>query len=88
MVFAACPAGGPVSGKTRPASETFCRDHYLNTYCVNRITQSDKLGQHLDGDGAVEARVGGFVDLAHAARAKGGLDLVRAERGACLQGHS
>ena len=37
------------------------------------------LGQHLDGDGAVEAGVGGFVDLAHAPGAEGGVDLVGAE---------
>ena len=37
------------------------------------------FGQHLDGDGAVQAGVGGFVDLAHAPRAEGSLDLVWAE---------
>ena len=40
------------------------------------------LGQHLDGDRAVQAGVGRLVDLAHAAGAEGGTDLVRAERGA------
>ena len=43
------------------------------------------LGEDLDGDGAVEARVAGFGDLALAAGAKGALDLVRAERGARLE---
>ena len=36
-------------------------------------------GQHLDGDLALEIRVGGAIHLAHAARAKGGKDHVRAE---------
>ncbi len=40
------------------------------------------LGEHLDGDGAVQAGVTGFVDLPHAARADGREDLVGAERGA------
>ena len=47
----------------------------------------DMRGEHIDGDGAVQAGVGGFVDLAHASRAEGGLDLVGAERGAGLQRH-
>jgi hypothetical protein len=37
------------------------------------------LGQHVDGDGAIEAGVGGLVDLAHPAFAEGGDDLVGAE---------
>ncbi len=37
------------------------------------------FGQDLDGDDAIEARVAGLVDLAHAAGAEGGEDLVRAE---------
>ena len=45
------------------------------------------IGQHLDGDGAVEAGVSGLVDLAHAARAEGGVDLVGAEGGARGQRH-
>ena len=45
------------------------------------------LGQDLDGDGAVEAGVAGFVDLAHAARAEGDVDLVGAERGAWRERH-
>jgi hypothetical protein len=40
----------------------------------------DMSGERLDGDGSIEARVSGFVDLAHAARAERRLDLVRAER--------
>ena len=47
----------------------------------------DMLGQDLDGDGAVEAGVGGFVDLAHAPGAERGVDLVGAERGAWLKWH-
>ena len=47
----------------------------------------DVLGQDLDGDGAVQAGVAGFVDLTHAARAEGGLDLVGAERGAGVERH-
>ena len=39
----------------------------------------DVRGQHLDGDGAIQAGVSGFVDLAHAARAEGGVDLVGAK---------
>ena len=35
--------------------------------------------QDLDGDAAIEAGVAGLVDLAHAARADGGLDLVGPE---------
>ena len=40
--------------------------------------------EHLDGDGAVQAGVGGLVDLAHAPSAEGRLDFVGAERGAGL----
>ena len=42
----------------------------------------DVLGEDFDGDGAVQAHVAGLIDLPHAARAEGGLDLVGAERGA------
>ncbi len=42
--------------------------------------RGDLLRQALDGDGAVEAGVAGFVDLAHAACAQGGVDLVGAKR--------
>ena len=50
-------------------------------------TPGDMLGQHLDGDRAVQAGVGSFVDLPHAAGAEGGVDLVRAEGGAGGEGH-
>ena len=33
------------------------------------------LGEHLDGDGAVQAGVAGLIHLPHPARAEGGLDL-------------
>ena len=38
------------------------------------------LGEHLDGDRAVQAGVGGLVDLAHSPRAEGGGDLVGGTR--------
>ena len=41
------------------------------------------LGQHLAGDGAVQAVVTRFIHLADAARAEGGFDLIGAEGGAC-----
>jgi len=44
-------------------------------------------GEHLDRDGAVEPRVAGPVDLAHAARSDGGLDLIRPETRAGHEGH-
>ena len=47
----------------------------------------DMLRQHLDGDGAVQAGVAGFVHLTHAARANGREDLVGAERGAGCKRH-
>ena len=47
----------------------------------------DMLGQHLDSDGAVQAAVGGFVDLAHAPGAERGVDLIGAEGGAGGQRH-
>ncbi len=49
--------------------------------------RSHMLGQHLDGNGAVQAGVGGLVDLAHAPCAEGGVDLVGAEGGAGVKGH-
>ena len=42
--------------------------------------------EHLDGDGAVQAGVAGFVDLAHAASPQLGLDFIRAEAGATSVG--
>ena len=47
----------------------------------------DMLGEHLDGNGAVQAGVGSFVDFTHPARAERGLDLVRAEGGARCERH-
>ena len=38
--------------------------------------------QHLDGDGAIEAGIGGLVNFTHPACAEGRFDPVRAERGA------
>ena len=38
------------------------------------------IGQHLNGDGSVEARVAGFMYLAHAARANLAENLVRTDR--------
>ena len=45
------------------------------------------LGQHLDRDRAVEARVARAIDLAHATRAERRKDLVGAEAGAGCEGH-
>ena len=45
------------------------------------------LRQDLDGDGAVQTGIAGLVDLAHPARAEGGLDLIRAERRARREWH-
>jgi hypothetical protein len=47
----------------------------------------DVRGQHLDGDGPLQPGVGGLVDLPHPPSADGGLDLIRAEASAVLQGH-
>ena len=44
----------------------------------------ERLGQDLDRDVAIQLRVACAVDLAHAARAERGQDLVRAE--ACAGG--
>jgi hypothetical protein len=43
--------------------------------------------ENLDGDRAVEARVSGTVDLAHAARPKGGEHLVGPEQSAGTERH-
>ncbi len=45
----------------------------------------DRRQQHLDRDVAIQLRVARAVDLAHAARAKGGEDLVGAEARAADQ---
>ena len=47
--------------------------------CFRSGSRRDVLGQHLDGDGAVEARVGGLIDLAHTALADEGRDVVVGE---------
>ena len=47
----------------------------------------EALGQDLDRDGAIEARVARLVDLAHAARADRRRDFVRAEASAGGQRH-
>ncbi len=44
-------------------------------------------GQHLDGDGAVEAGVSRFVDLAHAPGAQRGFDSIRTEGRSSLKWH-
>ena len=45
-----------------------------------RVGRRGDLGrQNLDGDDAIEARVAGFVDLAHPARADGRLNLIGPE---------
>ena len=47
----------------------------------------DLAGENLDRDLALQARVTGAVDLAHAPRAEQPHDLVRAESRACLERH-
>ena len=44
--------------------------------------RSHMLGQHLDGDGAVQTGVRGPVDFAHATSAEGAFDPIGTERGA------
>ena len=46
------------------------------------------LGKNLDGYGAVEARVRGLVNLAHASGAYRREDLIRAEAGSGGEAHS
>ena len=50
--------------------------------CTQIGIAGDFSWQDLDGDCAIEARVAGFVDLAHAARAERAEDFVRTESGA------
>ena len=45
------------------------------------------LRPHLDGDRAVQAGVGGLLDLTHAPGAEGGVDLVGAKGSAEFKGH-
>ena len=55
---------------------------------VQRVAVVDEvLGQHLDRDVALEARVARAVHLAHAAGAERRQDLVRAETGPGREGH-
>ena len=51
------------------------------------LALGDVFGQDLDGDGAVEPGVAGFVHLAHASGADRGEDLVGAEFFACGERH-
>ncbi len=46
----------------------------------------ERLGQDLDRDGAIEARIAGFVHFAHAARSDGGDDLVWTQASAGSKG--
>jgi len=48
---------------------------------------ADVMGQDLDGDGAVEAGITGLLDLAHAARTDGRLDLVGSQARAGCEAH-
>ena len=52
-----------------------------------RGSDAVRLGQDLERDVAVEPRVARAVDLAHAARAEGRDDLVRAEAGPLRETH-
>ena len=47
----------------------------------------EDIGQHLDGDVAIELRVSRAIDLTHAAGAEGHEDLIRAEAGAGSKCH-
>ena len=49
--------------------------------------RGERLGENLDRDDAIESRVARAIHLAHATRAEGGEDFVRAEASACGQGH-
>jgi hypothetical protein len=49
--------------------------------------ERERLGENLDGDLAIEPGVGRAIDLAHAAGAERGLDLVGAEASAGRHGH-
>ena len=54
---------------------------------LQRGVSGNMLRQHFDGDGALQAGVAGFVDLAHAPGAQEGFDLIRTERGAGGERH-
>ena len=47
-----------------------------------------RAGHHLDGDVAVEFRIARSIDLAHAARAEGGEDLIWAEPSSLRKRHA
>src|SRR4029077_9205179 len=51
-------------------------------------TLGEMRGQNLDGDGAIEAGIGGAIDFAHAAGSDRPDDFVRAEFGAGGEGHA
>ena len=55
--------------------------------CAQDAVLDDAIGQHLDGDIALEPGVLGAVDLAHAARADRAEDLVGAELRSGSQRH-
>ena len=54
----------------------------LETRSRKSVSLAGSAGEDLDGDGAIEPRVPRSIDFTHAARPKGGEDLVRAEAGA------
>ena len=47
----------------------------------------ERVAEDFDGHVTVELRIPSPIDFPHAARTKTGDDLVRAEAGACVQGH-
>jgi len=63
---------------------------HVETACLGAdwllLAEGDMLREDFNGDGAVQAGVGGLVDLTHAARAKAREDLVGAEPGAEFRG--
>jgi len=64
---------------------------HVETACLGAdwllLAEGDMLREDFDGDGAVQAGVPGFVDLAHAAFPEQGGDVVVPEAGAGGQGH-
>ena len=60
---------------------------HVETACLGAdwllLAEGDMLREDFDGDGAVQAGVPGFVDLAHAAFPEQGGDVVRSVRGGC-----
>ena len=47
----------------------------------------ERGGQDLDGDVAIESRVAGAIDLAHAARPEGAGDFIRTDAASRAEGH-